>query len=154
MGKAPTGSRQASVIDRLYMTEALKEARTALEQGEVPVGAVITHRRQLVGRAHHQTHALKDPTAHAAMIAITQAATAVGDRWLAPAAVYVTAKPCRMCEGALALAGVEQVVYGAGATAPKPPASTSTGRALASECDALLTAYRRRRRQRKQLTLS
>ncbi len=142
------------LIDRIYMGEALKEARKALEAGEVPVGAVVVHRRQLIGRAHHQTHALNDPTAHAPMIAITQAANALGSRWLKSATLYATVKPCPMCAGALTLAGVERVVYGAPARASRRRRAVALrGRVLPSECTALLVAYQRRRRQRQQLTM-
>ena len=138
------------LIDRIYMTEALKEGRKALEQGEVPVGAIIVHRRQLIGRAHHQTHTLKDPTAHAAMIAITQATNALGQRRLPATTLYVTAKPCAMCAGAIALAGIERVVYGTG-QAVKLAAPRMVGRILSPEGEGLLSAYRRRRQQRKRL---
>ena len=143
-------TRQASMIDRFYMGEALKEARAALDHDEVPVGAVIARRRQLIARAHHQTHTLRDPTAHAAMIAITQAAAAVGERCLKPATIYLTAKPCRMCEGALGLAGIERIVYGVGNSVIEN-ARPETARAMERECTALLTAYRHRRRLRQQL---
>ena len=140
------------IIDRIYMGEALKEARKALEAGEVPVGAVVVHRRQLIGRAHHQTHTLQDPTAHAPMIAITQAANALGTRWLKSAILYATAKPCLMCTGALTLAGVERVIYGAAEPAVRRHRAVALrGRVFPSECAALLAAYRRRRQQRKQL---
>ena len=141
------------MIDRLYMTEALKEARRALDQGEIPVGAVVVHRRQLIARAHHQMHALRDPTAHAVMIAITQATHALGDQWLKSSALYVTAKPCRMCAGAMALAGVERVYYGVTGTV-RLRAVRQTSRVLERECAALLTTYRQRRVQRKRLLLS
>jgi len=95
------------------MTEALKEAGLAYRENEVPVGCVIVHEGRIVGRAHNQRETLKDPTAHAEMIAITQAAAAL-ERWrLTGCTVYVTIEPCAMCAGALVLARVDRLVYGA-----------------------------------------
>ncbi|MBI4313725.1 MAG: nucleoside deaminase [Candidatus Omnitrophica bacterium] len=141
------------VIDRIYMSEALKEAKKALEAGEIPVGAVIMHRGQLIGRAHHQTHALKDPTAHAAMIAVTQAANALGNRWLKSAILYSTVKPCAMCAGAVALAGIARVVYGAVPLALKTPKVKTSSGVLGQESATLLCAYKKYRRNRKRLLL-
>ena len=95
------------------MTEALKEADLAYRENEVPVGCVIVHEGRIVGRAHNQRETLKDPTAHAEMIAVTQAAAAL-ERWrLTGCTVYVTIEPCPMCAGALVLARVDRLVYGA-----------------------------------------
>ena len=95
------------------MTEALKEAELAYRENEVPVGCVIVHEGRVVGRAHKQRETLKDPTAHAEMIAITQAASAL-ERWrLSGCTAYVTIEPCAMCAGALVLARVDRLVYGA-----------------------------------------
>jgi len=99
-------------LDEQYMREALKEAERALAAREKPVGAVVIHKTQVVGRAHHQTRTLKDPTAHAAIIAITQAATALQPDQLATASLYVTQEPCCMCVGAALLAGVSRLVLG------------------------------------------
>ena len=99
--------------DRFYMTEALKEARAAFEEDEVPVGCVVVHGGRIVGRAHNQRERLNDPTAHAEMIALTQAAAAL-ERWrLSGCTVYVTIEPCPMCAGALVLARVDRLVFGA-----------------------------------------
>lgn len=95
------------------MTEALKEARKALESDEVPVGAVIVHKGKIIGRAHNQIKLLKDPTAHAEMIAITQAAAYLGNERLLDATMYATIEPCVMCAGALVLARVKRLVFGA-----------------------------------------
>lgn len=102
-----------SKFDLIYMSEALKEAEKAFEADEVPVGAVIVHDGRVIGRAHNQIKLLKDPTAHAEMIAITQAAAALGSERLLNAAAYVTIEPCAMCAGALILARVKRVVFGA-----------------------------------------
>ena len=103
-----------------YMTMALRQARTAAEEGEVPTGCVIVRSDseqqsapRLIGSAHNQTELLKDPTAHAEMIAITQAAAALGDWRLTNTVLYVTKEPCVMCAGAIILARIPLVVYGA-----------------------------------------
>ena len=102
----------ASKFDDHYMREAIKEAERALAVREKPVGAVIVHRKRLLGRAHHQIKTLKDPTAHAGIIAITQAANAFQSEQLTGATVYVTQEPCCMCVGAMLLSGVTRLVFG------------------------------------------
>jgi len=95
------------------MKAALREAAKAAAEGEVPVGAVVVHAGKIIGRAHNQRECLRDPTAHAEMIALTQAAEALG-RWrLDGATLYVTLEPCLMCAGALVCGRVERVVFGA-----------------------------------------
>ena len=100
-------------IDKIYMSEALKEAKKAAEEDEVPVGAVIVHKGRIIARAHNQIKRLKDPTAHAEMIAITQAASYLANERLLNTTVYVTIEPCAMCAGALVLARVKRLVFGA-----------------------------------------
>ena len=100
------------LIDERWMAEALKEAIKAYDAEEVPVGAIIIHKGVLVAKAHNQVNVLKDPTAHAEMIAITQAASAVGDWRLNGCKIYVTKEPCVMCAGALLLARVDEIIYG------------------------------------------
>jgi tRNA(adenine34) deaminase len=95
-----------------FMRAALIEAQAAAEQDEVPVGAVIVHDNQIIARAHNQRHILKDPTAHAEMIALTQAAAYLGDWRLLDCTMYVTLEPCPMCAGALVLARIKRLVYG------------------------------------------
>ncbi len=97
----------------LWMQIALEEARAALEENEVPIGAVIVRGREVLGRAHNQREQLRDPTAHAEMIAITQAAAALGSWRLEDCTLYVTLEPCPMCAGAIVQARIPQVVYGA-----------------------------------------
>lgn len=99
--------------DEMFMQEALRQARMASEADEVPVGAVIIHEGTLIAKAHNQVELLKDPTAHAEMIALTQAANARGGKWLEDCTLYVTLEPCAMCAGAIVLARVGRVVYGA-----------------------------------------
>ena len=95
------------------MARALKEAEQAFAAGEVPVGAVIVYKGKLIAKAHNQIKLLKDPTAHAEMISITQAASYLGNERLPGACVYVTIEPCMMCAGALILARVDRVCFGA-----------------------------------------
>lgn len=99
--------------DFTYMRLALRQAEEAIETGDVPVGAVIVRGNSVIARAHNQTELLKDPTAHAEMIAITQAASAVADWRLNECILYVTKEPCPMCAGAIALARIPKVVFGA-----------------------------------------
>ncbi len=103
-----------SKIDEIYMSEALKEAQKAFDSDEVPVGAIIVHEGRIIARAHNQIKLLKDPTAHAEMIAITQAASYLASERLINTAMYVTIEPCSMCAGALVLARIKKLVYGAG----------------------------------------
>ena len=105
------------------MRIALQEAEVAAEEGEVPVGAVIVHQGRLVASAHNQREQLRDPTAHAEMIALTQAGEAVGGWRLEDCALYVTLEPCPMCAGAIVQARVPLVVFGA--TDPKAGAVES-----------------------------
>jgi len=99
--------------DEYYMHIALAEARAALEHEDVPIGAVIVRDGVVIGRAHNQRELLQDPTAHAEMIALTQAASAVGSWRLTGCTLFVTLEPCVMCAGALVLARVARLVYGA-----------------------------------------
>jgi len=95
------------------MKIALREAHKALEGEEVPVGAVIVHEGQIIAKAHNQRELLRDPTAHAEMIAITQAASHLQSWRLENTVLYVTVEPCPMCAGAIVLARIPQVVFGA-----------------------------------------
>jgi len=99
--------------DNFYMQEAFKEALNALDIDEVPVGAVIVHQNRIIARAHNQVRMLKDPTAHAEIIAITQAADYLKYERLNGCDIYVTIEPCVMCAGALILARVDRIIYGA-----------------------------------------
>ncbi len=96
-----------------FMREALKEARKALELGEVPVGAVVVCKNKIIGRAHNQTEQLHDATAHAEMLAITAASSYLGSKYLDECTLYVTLEPCVMCAGALHWAQLQKLVYGA-----------------------------------------
>ena len=102
-----------------FMREALKQAKIALEKGEVPVGAVVVWENRIIGRAYNQTEMLRDPTAHAEMIAMTQASETVSEGKrdhrgsLEGASLYVTLEPCPMCAGALVLTKCKNLIYGA-----------------------------------------
>jgi tRNA(adenine34) deaminase len=110
--KIQSSAAKAEEYER-WMRAALVEAEAAAAEGEVPVGCVVVHEGRIVGRGHNRTEALKDPTAHAEIIAIGAAATALENWRLSGATVYVTIEPCLMCAGALTLARPDLVVYGA-----------------------------------------
>ncbi|MFQ5734782.1 MAG: tRNA adenosine(34) deaminase TadA [Planctomycetaceae bacterium] len=95
------------------MRLALEQARMAFDAGEVPVGAVVVHRDCVIAEAHNQRETLNDPTAHAEIIALTQAAAALGSWRLLDCLLYVTLEPCPMCAGAVVQARVPTVIYGA-----------------------------------------
>jgi tRNA(adenine34) deaminase len=96
-----------------FMNEALKEAKKAFEEGEIPVGAIITAGNRIIARAYNQTEKLNDVTAHAEMIAITSAANYLGAKYLKDCTLYVTLEPCVMCSGALYWSQISGVVFGA-----------------------------------------
>jgi len=143
-----------------FMKLALKQAVAAAEDDEVPVGAVIVHDNQIIGQAHNQVERLKDATAHAEMIAITQAASALGDWRLTDTVMYVTKEPCPMCAGAIVLARIPHVVWGM--TDPQHGGAVSlfnilqtselnhrsefTAGVLEDECRKLIQAFFRKRR--------
>ena len=95
------------------MKQALVEAHKAADEDEVPVGAVIVYKKEIIARAHNQIKTLKDPTAHAEMIAITQASAHLQNERLNDCDLYVTIEPCSMCVGAAVLGRVRRVVFGA-----------------------------------------
>ena len=99
--------------DLYFMGEALRQAHRALERDEVPIGAVVVHGGQIIARAFNQVEMLKDATAHAEMLALTQAEQAVGDWRLTDCTLYVTKEPCPMCAGAIVHVRLERVVFGA-----------------------------------------
>ncbi len=142
-------------IDDKYMTEALKEARLAYEDEEIPVGAVIVCKGRIIGRGHNMTERLHDPTAHAEMIAITAATEEMGGKYLGDCCLYVTVEPCPMCSGALNWAQIGRIVYGApdpkrGYTLFSPsllhPKTEVKSGVLSKECAALMTDFFKDRR--------
>lgn len=117
--------------DEHFMREALAEAKSAFDQGEVPIGAVVVKDGGIVGRGHNMRETWRDPTAHAEIIAIRQASIYLSAWRLTGCTLYVTIEPCLMCAGALILGRVERLVYGA--TDPKAGAITSLYRVLEDE---------------------
>jgi tRNA(adenine34) deaminase len=99
--------------DNYFMKKALQEAEAAFEKGEVPIGAVVVCKNQIIARAHNLTEALNDVTAHAEMQAITAAANFLGGKYLKDCTLYVTLEPCQMCAGALFWSQISKVVFGA-----------------------------------------
>ncbi len=143
-----------------WISEAMKEARLAADKGEVPVGALVVRDGQVIGRGHNQVESLRDPTAHAEILAIG-AASGDGESWrLEDTTLYVTLEPCTMCCGAILLARVATVVFGA--SDPRAGAVVSTARLLdgnpyrqqvevvggisAGDCGAILTDFFQSRR--------
>ena len=115
-------------MHEIYMRAALQQAELALREDEVPVGAVIVRNERIIAAAYNQREQLRDPTAHAEMIAITQAAEAVGGWRLLECTLYVTLEPCPMCAGAILQARIPNLVYGA--ADPKAGAVSSLFRLL------------------------
>lgn len=132
------------------MQIALEEAHKALEEGEVPIGAVIVCKGRVIARAHNLTETLTDPTAHAEMQAITMATDYLGGKYLAECTLYVTVEPCPMCAAALAWAQIPRIVYGAddpkrGCSLFTPsllhPRTQVTKGILAADCAALMKSF-------------
>ncbi|UCF71058.1 MAG: tRNA adenosine(34) deaminase TadA [candidate division WOR-3 bacterium] len=96
-----------------FMKEALREAQKAFQKDEVPIGAVAVYKNQIIGRGHNQTEGLKDPTAHAEILAITAAANALSSWRLNDVQMFTTVEPCIMCAGALVLARIKRIIFGA-----------------------------------------
>jgi tRNA(adenine34) deaminase len=147
--------------DEAGMRAALREARASLARDEVPVGCVIVHEGAIVGRGHNQVESLQDATAHAEVIAIGAASNALGSWRLSECTLYVTLEPCAMCAGAIVLARVGRVVWGAddpkagacgsvldvlGEKRLNHRAQTARG-VLADECGELLRDFFRDRRK-------
>jgi len=101
------------MTDEYFMMMALKEARKAFEEGEVPVGAIIVMNEKVIARGYNQVEKLNDPTAHAEIIALTSAFNFLGAKYLPDATIYISVEPCLMCAGALYWSKIGRVVYGA-----------------------------------------
>lgn len=115
-------------MEHFFMQAALREAREAASEGEIPIGAVVVCGDRVVGKGHNRVEALGDATAHAEMQAITAAANALGSKYLPECTLYVTVEPCVMCAGALAWSQMGRVVYGA--ADPKKGYSTYSDKIL------------------------
>jgi tRNA(adenine34) deaminase len=141
--------------DERWMEFALREAEQAFKRKEVPVGAIVVKDSRIIGKGYNQIESLKDPTAHAEIIAITAAAMHLGDRRLEQCTLYVTLEPCPMCAGAIVLARLPRLVYGT--SDPKAGACTTlyqipqdprlnhqvdvAGNVLETRCSALLKDF-------------
>ena len=101
------------MTDEYYMMQALKEAKKAFEDGEVPVGAVVVINEKIIARGHNMVEKLNDPTAHAEMIALTSAFNLLGAKYIPEATLFVTVEPCFMCAGAIYWSKLGKIVYGA-----------------------------------------
>lgn len=101
------------MTDEYFMIQALKEARLAFDEGEIPIGAVVVINQKVIARGHNMTERLNDPTAHAEMIALTSAFNYLGSKYLPEATLYVTVEPCLMCAGALYWSKIHRIVWGA-----------------------------------------
>ncbi len=141
--------------DEFYMQQALREARAAAAEGEVPIGAVIVSGDRVIARAHNQTELLHDTTAHAEMLAFTAASEAIGAKYLTDCTLYVTVEPCPMCAGAAGWTQVSRIVYGS--SDPKRGYSLLKGNILhprtevvagvmAEECEALMKDFFKKKR--------
>ena len=151
--------------DEIFMREAIRQAKMAASEDEVPIGAVIVHQRKIIAKSHNQIELLKDPTAHAEMIAITQATNFLSSKWLQECTLYVTIEPCSMCAGALVLARLSRLCFGA--PEPKTGACGSmvnivnhkalnhqvdvTAGVLADECSSLLSEFFQEKRKAKRI---
>ena len=147
------------------MQEAIRQAKIAASADEVPIGAVIVFERKIIAKAHNQIETLKDPTAHAEMIAITQASNYLSAKWLQECTLYVTIEPCSMCAGALVLSRMARLCFGA--SEPKTGACGSVINivnhealnhrmvvnegVLADECSFLLTEFFQKKRKEKRI---
>ena len=149
------------MTDEYYMTQALKEAKKAFDEDEVPIGAVVVLNGKIIARGNNMTEKLNDPTAHAEMIALTSAFNLLGSKYLPGAILYVTVEPCLMCAGALYWSKIGRVVFGAeddkngyrrgspDATVdgwPFHPKTQLTGGILRDECATLMQDFFRARR--------
>ncbi len=141
--------------DEYFMRMAIREAEAALEDGEIPVGAVVVSQNRVIARAHNQTELLKDVTAHAEMLAVTAAANNLNNKYLNDCTLYVTLEPCAMCAGALAWAQLGKLVYGAadekrGFTRHQPnvlhPKTVIIGGIMEVVCSDLLKSFFQRMR--------
>lgn len=141
--------------DEFYMQQALIEARTARDEDEIPIGAVIVSEGRIIARAHNNTERLNDVTAHAEMVAFTAAAEAIGGKYLNNCTLYVTVEPCFMCAGAAGWTQIGRIVYGA--SDPKRgfsklgremlhPKTEIVSGILEEECAALMKEFFKRKR--------
>jgi len=141
--------------DEYFMKRALAEAEQAFADGEIPVGALVVCRNQIISRAHNLTETLNDVTAHAEMQAITAATNLLGGKYLTGCTLYVTLEPCTMCAGALGWSQIDRIVYGASdqkrgfqkfAPAALHPKTVLLGGILQTECADIMKRFFERKR--------
>ncbi len=146
------------MTDEYFMMLALKEARKAFDDGETPVGAVVVMDERVIARGYNQVERLKDPTAHAEIIALTSAFSFLGAKYIPTATIFITIEPCLMCAGALYWSKVKRIVYGAddekngykkttGANWPFHPKCELVRGVLKEECGELMTRFFREMRK-------
>jgi tRNA(adenine34) deaminase len=145
------------MTDEYYMMQALKEAKKAFEDGEIPVGAIVVINEKVIARGHNMVEKLNDPTAHAEMIALTSAFNLLGSKYLPEATLYATIEPCFMCAGAIYWSKLGKIVYGAddekngykkiaGANWPFHPKTELIRGVLKEECGTLMKDFFKLRR--------
>jgi tRNA(adenine34) deaminase len=145
------------MTDEQYMRLALREATTAYEKDEVPVGAILVIGDKIIARSHNQVELLNDSTAHAEILSLTTAYNALGSKYVPDATLYVTLEPCLMCSGALHWSKIGRIVFGAsddkngyrkytGDVNPFHPKTELVGGVLEEECSALIKSFFRAKR--------
>lgn len=143
--------------DEYFMRQALREAKDAYFEGEIPIGAVVVINNKIIARGHNQVEKLNDPTAHAEILAITSACSSLGAKYLPDATVYITLEPCHMCAGALYWTKVKRVVFGGldvkqgyhffyGDKNPLHPKTEISSGLLAEECIQLMKDFFKNKR--------
>lgn len=143
--------------DEYFMKQALAQAKIAFDEDEVPVGAVVAINEKIIARGYNQVEKLKDPTAHAEIIALTSAFNFLGSKYLPEATIYITVEPCLMCAGALYWSKMGRVVYGAAdekngylhitrETSPFHPKTEITKGVLKEECAELMKTFFKQKR--------
>jgi tRNA(adenine34) deaminase len=136
-------------FDKFFMQEALKLAKTAFEEDEVPVGAVVAYGNKIVGKGYNQVEKLNDPTAHAEILAITAACNLLGSKYLDKCTLYVTLEPCMMCTGAIREAQIQKVIFAAPDSSHRKSAPNLfeiQGGLLEAEASELIKSFFRRKR--------
>ena len=136
-------------FDKFFMQEALKLAKTAFEEDEVPVGAVVAYGNKIVGKGYNQIEKLNDPTAHAEILAITAACNLLGSKYLDKCTLYVTLEPCMMCTGAIREDQIQKVIFAAPDSSHRKSAPNLfevQGGLLEAEASELIKSFFRRKR--------
>lgn len=136
-------------LDKFFMQEALKLAKRAFEEDEVPVGAVVAYGNKIVGKGYNQVEKLNDPTAHAEILAITAACNLLGSKYLDKCTLYVTLEPCMMCTGAIREAQLQKVVFAATDSSHRktaPDLFETQGGLMEAEASELIKSFFKRKR--------